>query len=148
MPNKVFLALIAGLLTTNAVWAGSQLETIRSNCVAINCAGTTVRGRIEGAEPFVIQIYAAEGECLRLDVSRQTHDLAMTLIGPSVIHGGAVADDRNPPTDLRPVIVYNLLETTGWYTVIVSLRDVEDVTARFTLEYGRYPGGNANCFES
>ena len=96
----------------------------------------------------MIQIYAVEGECLRLDVSNQTRDLAMALTGPSVIRGGAVADDRNPPTDRSPVIVYNLLEATGWYTVIVSQRDPANVTARFTLEYGRYPGGNANCFES
>jgi hypothetical protein len=71
----------------------------------------------------------------------------MTLTWPSVIAGGTIADDRGGG-DLRPLIVYNALEVTGWYTVIISLRDLANVTARFKLEYGRYPGGNRNCLEA
>jgi hypothetical protein len=146
MLKKSLLGIAAALVTTTAAWAGPQFESTRSTCTTINCAGMTIRGIIQGPEPFVVQIYARAGECLRLDVSTQTEDLAMTLTGPSVLVGGAIADDRDPPSDLRPLIVYNLLDATGWYTVIVSLRDTANVDARFTLEYGRYPGGNPNCF--
>ena len=145
MKTIAWSVFVSGLLVTNAAWAGALLETQPSSCTTTNCAGMTIRGIVQGREPFVVQIYAKAGECLRLDVSDQTEDLAMQLTGPSVLIGGAVADDRNGSADRRPLLVYNLLELTGWYTVQVSLRDVTDVNAKFRLEYGRYPGGNPNC---
>ncbi len=133
----------AAFAASNAAWAGAQLESTRSTCAPINCAGMTLRGIHQVNEPFMVQVFARAGECLRLDVSTQTADLAMVIIAPSV-NFGQVSDDRDVG-DTRPLLALDVLPWTGWYTVLVSPFDVDQTTARFTLEYGRYPGGNANC---
>jgi hypothetical protein len=133
----------AAIAASQAAWAGSQLESTRSTCAPINCAGMTLRGIHQVNEPFVIQVFAREGECLRLDVSTQTEDLAMLIVAPS-INFGQVSDDRDAG-DTRPLLALDVLPWTGWYTVAISPYDVGQTTARFTLEYGRYPGGNPNC---
>ncbi len=145
MTRKLWPALVTGLLTSVTAWAGTQLDSTRSACTAINCAGQTIRGTVQGNEPFVAQVYAAATDCLRLDVSQQSQDLIMHMIGPFRFAPGTMVDDRGGG-DLRPVIVYDQLGMAGWYTVIISLRDQANLNARFTLEYGRYTPGNPNCF--
>lgn len=145
MSKKPGLAIVSTLLATSAAWAGPQFEAQLSACSGINCAGTTMRGVHQKDEPFVIQIFGKEGECLRLDVSSQTQDMAMVVISPSV-WDGAISDDRDfDGGDTRPLLVFDPLPWTGWYTVIVSHFDHVPLLGRFTLEYGRYPTGNANC---
>jgi hypothetical protein len=145
MSNKSRLAIVSTLWLTTAAWAGPQFEAQLSACSGINCAGTTMRGVHQRDEPFIIQIFGKAGECLRLDVSSQTQDMAMAIISPSV-WDGAISDDRNfDGGDTRPLLFFDPLPWTGWYTVIVSHFDHAPVTGRFTLEYGRYPTGNANC---
>src|SRR5262245_43101271 len=145
MKSLVWLGLAAALLATTAARAGAQLETTRSTCTVSNCAGMTIRGVVQGNEPFVVQVYAREGECLRLDVSEQTEDLSMHFFGPFFQSAASSGDDR--PGDTRPFLAYGGLPHTGWYTVIVQLRDPANVDARFKLEYGRYNNGNVNCDE-
>jgi hypothetical protein len=109
----------------------------------INCSGMTLRGIHQNSEPFIIQVYARAGECLRLDVSEQTADLVMAVLAPSV-NFGAVVDDRDVG-DFRPLVFVDPVPQTGWYTVAISYFDYDTVVARFELEYGRYPTGNENC---
>jgi hypothetical protein len=135
--------LIAGMSLAASAAAGPQLESVVSGCGTLNCSGMTIRGIHQAREPFVVQIYARAGECLRLDVSDQTDDLAMFVLGPTVDIGGS-NDDRDG-TDLRPLIVQDPMPATGWYTVVISIFETVATTARFELEYGRYLTGNINC---
>jgi hypothetical protein len=143
MLNRIGLAVATALLTTTAAWAGPQFESVRATCGVINCSGMTLRGIHQNSEPFIIQVYARAGECLRLDVSEQTADLVMAVLAPSV-NFGAVVDDRDVG-DFRPLVFVDPVPQTGWYTVAISYWEYDTVVARFELEYGRYPGGNENC---
>ena len=146
MLNRIGLAIVTALITANVAWAGSQLESTRSACGVLNCAGTTFRGIYQATEPFVVQVFAREGECLRLDIDEQTEDMAMVVMSPSV-WDAFISDDRDfDGGDTRPLIGWDLIPWTGWYTVIVSYFDHDPrLVGRFNLNYGRYPGGNVNC---
>lgn len=145
MKNKAGVAVIPVLLATTTAWAGPQFEAQLSRCTGTNCAGTTMRGIHQKDEPFVIQVFGKAGECLRLDVSSQTEDMAMVLISPSV-WDGIISDDRDfDGGDVRPLITVDPVPWTGWYTVMVSYYDHLSIDGRFVLEYGRYPTGSPNC---
>jgi hypothetical protein len=144
MLNKIGVAVGTALISVSSAWAGPQLESPKSNCLGTNCSGMTIRGIHYDNNPFIVQVYARANECLRLDVSSQTEDMAMLLATPSV-NFGMVSDDREFPGDLRPLIVMDPVPITGWYTVSVSYFELEDIDGRFTLEYGRYGSGNPNC---
>ncbi len=145
MFNNIGLVVVGAFMAASAAWAGPQLESLKSNCTKINCSGQTIRGIHVDNNPFIIQVYARVNECLRLDVSSQTQDMAMLLVTPSV-NFGAVVDDRDfDGGDLRPLIVVDPVPISGWYTVSVSYFDLVDQDGRFTLDYGRYPTGNPNC---
>ena len=81
---------------------------------------------------------------MRLDVSSQTEDTELLLIAPAVGDNG-YADDV---VGLRPVFGLDPVTRTGWWTVAISYVTFDDRIARFTLEYGRYPGGNLNCSQA
>ena len=145
MTRRIALTLTGALLGAQAAWAGSVLEDVLNACSTINCAATTVRGVHQAREPFVIQLFAAEGECLRLDVTEQSQDLAMLISSPSVNLAG-INDDRDFNNgDFRPLITIDPVPATGWYTVVVSHFDLVATVGKFTLKYGRYATGNANC---
>jgi hypothetical protein len=145
MSRRLAIAIMGGCLVSNIAWAGPQLEDTVSNCMGINCGAISLRGVHQPNEPFLIQVFAAEGECLRLDVVSQTQDTAMLLVTPSV-NFGAVVDDRDfAGGDTRPLIVIDPVPTTGWYTVSVSFFDWGPTLAKFVLKYGRYGTGNPNC---
>jgi hypothetical protein len=133
------------MLTANVAWAGPVLEDAVNACTGINCAAMSIRGVHLAREPFLVQVYAAEGECLRLDVDVQSQDMALLLAGPTVNLAG-VNDDRDfDGGDYRPLLVVDPVPATGWYTVVISYFDVGATVGKFTLKYGRYPGGNPNC---
>ena len=145
MRNKIGTAIVGAAMSANAAWAGSVLEDTVSACTAINCLAMSIRGVHQVNEPFVAQVFAKEGECLRLDVDSQTQDLALLVSSPSVNLAG-INDDRDfEGDDFRPLIVIDPVPATGWYTVAVSYFDFGPVVGKFILMYGRYPGGNANC---
>ena len=143
MFNKSWLVIAGALLTVNVAWAGSQLEDSLNACTTVNCGSMLIRGVHQANEPFIMQIFAAQGDCLRLDVDTQTQDMAMIVLAPSInVFGGN--DDRDG-ADLRPLFFENSIPWTGWYTVAVSYFDLDNRTAKFTLRYGRYNSGNINC---
>ncbi len=144
MRSKLAMAVVGSCVAASAAWAGSQLEDTVSNCTGINCAAMAIRGVHQTNEPFVIQVFAAEGECLRLDVDSQTQDLALALVSPSA---NAIAgnDDREEGVDTRPLFFQDEMPATGWYTVVISYWDWAPTQAKFILKYGRYPAGNPNC---
>jgi len=145
MYGKMGTAILGGVLLAGAASAGAVFEDTVSTCTADNCAAITLRGVAQPNEPFVVQVYAAEGECLRLDVDSQTQDTALGLLGPSVFWG-FIFDDRDfDGGDFRPLAVVDPVPWSGWYTVAISYFDFDNRLSKFTLKYGRYPGGNANC---
>jgi hypothetical protein len=145
MSNKIGVAVVGAMLTANVAWAGSVLEDTVSACTVINCGAMSIRGVHQANEPFVVQVFAAEGECLRLDVDSQTQDMAMLISSPSVNLAG-VNDDRDfDGGDFRPLIFIDPVPATGWYTIAVSYFDLGPLVGKFILKYGRYPGGNLNC---
>ena len=147
MSNKLGWIVGFTFLTTTSAWAGAHYESALSSCTSINCAGMTIRGIQQENEPFIIQVFAREGECMRLDVSTQTEDTALLIVSTAVFDN-LVIDDRDPPADLRPVLGLDPVPQTGWYTVAISYFDYSDLFTRFTLEYGRYDGGNPNCSQA
>jgi hypothetical protein len=143
MTSKLAVAVVGSCLTASAAWAGSQLEDTVSNCSTINCGAMILRGVHQTNEPFVVQVFSAEGECLRLDVDSQTQDMAMTIVAPAASDGVTV-DDRDD-ADLRPLFFQDGMPGTGWYTVVIGYFDYAPTQGKFILKYGRYAAGNANC---
>jgi hypothetical protein len=145
MSTRIGVALYVGCLTTGVAWGGTQLEDTVSNCTPINCGAQTIRAVHQTNEPFVIQVFAGEGECLRLDVDSQTQDTVLLLASPSVL-AHDYDDDRDLENDdFRPLYLLDPVPATGWWTVAVSYWDWAPTVAKFVLKYGRYPSGNPNC---
>lgn len=144
MSSKICFGIPVALLAATAAWAGSQIDSRVSECTGTNCAGETIRVTHQAAEPFVSQLFARAGECLRLDVTQQTGDTAIFVVAP-VAGQGASNSDRDPGVDLRPLLLLDDLPWTGWYTVVIGFQGVGNRVVRAKLDYGRYPGGNANC---
>ena len=69
MFTRSCLGIVIVVLTASVAWAGSQIESRVSSCDTTNCSGETIRGTHQAAEPFVTQIFARAGECLRLDLA-------------------------------------------------------------------------------
>jgi hypothetical protein len=142
---KASLVIGGALIASGAAWAGSQIESRISTCGSINCAGESIRGTHELTEPFVTQIFARAGECLRLDVTQESADTALRVVGPSV--NFTAGNNNREAGDTRPLLRLDDLASTGWYTVLVSLQGAGNTVVRFRLDYGRYQGGNVNCTE-
>jgi hypothetical protein len=143
MKSKLAIVVVGSCLTASAAWAGSQLEDTVSNCTGINCGAMSIRGVHQTNEPFVIQVFSAEGECLRLDVDTQTQDSALIVLSPSVLSAGG--NDDRAEDDTRPLFFQDGMPATGWYTVAISYWDWAPTQVKFILKYGRYPAGNPNC---
>jgi hypothetical protein len=140
--------IAAALISTSPARAGSIVEAFAATCAGINCAGLTIRGVHQRTEPFLLQVFASEGECLRLDIDGQSDDTTMLLATPSV-NFGVVNDDRDfDGGDFRPLITVDPVPWSGWYTVAVSYFDLDNRRVKFNLKYGRYPSGNPNCAQA
>jgi hypothetical protein len=88
-------------------------------------------------------LFAKTNNCLRLDVEVETEDLEMVVVAPD----GTVFrnDDRNAPTDRRPLVKIATPPNNGWYTVHIASYNGFVIDTNFTLRYGRYVTGNPNC---
>jgi hypothetical protein len=146
MSSKFMWVALAAALATTVAWAGAMYEAPVSACGTINCSGMTIRGVQQTNDPFSIQVFARQGECLRLDVNTQTQDMALLWVPPSVWYS-EIWDDRGAG-DVRPLFVRDPVPWTGWYTIVIAYYEFSDLSGKFTLEYGRYPSGNVNCQEA
>jgi hypothetical protein len=144
MIRKIVVAITLALVAMNMAWAGSQVEDVLNSCTTINCKSMKIRGAVQPREPFVIQIFAKETDCLRIDVVGQTKDMVATIAAPSVVFG-AISDDRSAE-DTRPLILLDPAGFTGWLTLAVSDFDGFQ-SGKFDMRYGRYNSGNPNCQE-
>lgn len=154
MLTKHYLAACAALSLYASILTAAEATEIfdtRNNCTGQNCGSILLNGTISGTGaindpsliPWTIQVFARQGECLRLDVIREQVDLVMGVIAP----GGAYFfnDDKGgAPCPVCPRVVIGDTPTSGWYTVHVSNFFGQEGSV-FTLRYGLYNRGNPNC---
>jgi hypothetical protein len=138
-------AAVAAVLLLGPAGASaySQLIDVRDSCTDINCGAMKIRGMSQTDEPFVIQVYADFGECLRIDVTKQGKDAELLVINPN-INVSMYNDDRDAADD-RPLVVIDPVEYTGWHSILVGYWEASRKPTKFFLKYGRYDSGNPNC---
>ncbi len=146
MKRFVMTCLFAALvLLPMTALAGSLMYDPFNTCTSTNCSSQSIHGTYHSdaagdRDPFILQIYSGGGECVRLDVTAETHDLEMVLISPT----GIIWRNDDFLGDPRPLIEA-ITDINGWYTLQVSHWNGANVIADFTLRYGRYNSGNPNC---
>jgi hypothetical protein len=146
----MMLALIAGLsLTTGAAWAGPRLTDFFSTCTTLGCSsinftGTYGHDQFSNADPFVVQVFTAGNECVRVELLSQGTDLEATLTCPS---GRTWQNDDKGGAScpLCPLIKAVTPSPRGWCTLTISSFTGEGSPTDFTARYGRYPSTNINC---
>lgn len=148
------LALIGStLFVCSSASAGSTMWVPPGACNTLNCASmrlnanVTSSASLNGMEPFVVQLMASPSHCTRFDVTSQTTDMEMVVVGPD---GTVWRNDDRAAGDVRPrVVIPANTGRTGWYTVQISrYNGIPPVPGNHfdaVLEYGRYPAGNVNC---
>jgi hypothetical protein len=118
-----------------------------STCTGADCSSVQIGGTVTNPSnnnhPWVINTFAAAGECVRLRVLSQAADLEMTVVSPD----GSVF--RNDDGGLAPCALCSLVKfvapSRGWYTVQVSHFGGTPTYSDLQLAYGRYNGANPNC---
>jgi len=150
---KLAAALLAA--TAGMTWSTSphayQLEPAPLTCTTANCQSLILPARINGQNAtdgiipnvWVGQFAGRAGHCLRLDVTTQQGNLAMSVVGPQ----GSVYTNPNSNTGTCPTCprVVVAATTAGVYTVVVANQTGAAIDARFTLRVGAYPNANPNC---
>jgi hypothetical protein len=114
------------------------------NCGAV-AFGATVNGYLHSAQAWLIQVYAAAGECLRVEVTAQDTDLELRVVSPDASRTWFNDDSGLAPCPLCPLFSRDSVRDDGWYTVQIGEYGGASVQAGFTLAYGRYKAGNPNC---
>ena len=118
-----------------------------STCATINCSSLRIPGTVLSFAPSAgnwdINVFAAAGECVRLDVISQATDLEMVVVAPN---GTVFRNDDRVIGDLRPLVKIDRSPNNGWYTVHLAQFAGSAVNANLVLLYGRYNSGNINCF--
>jgi hypothetical protein len=149
-PFVILSAIAVLVLGPGSGSAGTEIfDDTPSTCTnEPNCDSLRIPGSVFSinghAKPWVVNIFADDGQCLRLDVISQDTDLRIVAVAPN----GQVFqnDDRDPPTDLRPLVTIDPAPRMGYYTVHIAHFDGEAVEADFVLLHGLYNSGNAaNC---
>lgn len=145
LSTALAIAAISGLTVPAA--ATEIFDSSVSTCTGADCSslqiGGTVTNPSNNNHPWVVNAFAAAGECVRLRVLSQASDLEMTVIGPD----GSMF--RNDDGGLAPCTLCSLVKfvapSRGWYTVQVSHFGGTPTYSDLQLAYGRYNGGNPNC---
>lgn len=143
-----FIALATLLLAP--VLGSSQtavFDDTFSTCTTINCSSLRIPGTVLSFAPSAgnwdINVFAAAGECVRLDVISQATDLEMVVVAPN---GSVFRNDDRVVGDLRPLVKIDRTPNNGWYTVHLAQFAGSAANANLVLLYGRYNSGNINCF--
>jgi hypothetical protein len=142
--------LLPGLLLPTWLWATPIFDPSTSTCTGINCSSVRVDGVVREAfgevHPWVIELFANPGQCLRVAVTAEGADLEAVVIAPN---GTVYRNDDGgvAACPLCPVVKVNPTPgpARGFYTVQIAHWLGNPVTANFTLLYGLYNAGNPNC---
>ena len=146
LPNRFYAT--AGLGLVAWVQAGAATNLVDSAVATsrkLDAGALTISGSLHdtngNSQPWTAQVYAQQGECLRLFVTSSNFDAMMVVISPD--HQAYRDDDSGGL--LRPLVEIGTAPAFGWYTVQVANYNAEPITADFTMKYGRYNNGNPNC---
>jgi hypothetical protein len=143
LATSVLAAL--GVFAVGQASATNMFNDNVSNTGVIDGASLTINGTLNdsnaNAQPWVAELYAGTGECLRLFVSSQAFDAKLTVISPN----GEIFRDDDSGGSLRPLVEINGAPVSGWYTVQVAGFSGLPQNGTFTLLYGRYLFDNPNC---
>jgi hypothetical protein len=147
-------SLAAAMLSSHGtVSAGTEIfdDTI-SSCTGLNCSSLRLPGTVltdgPSAKPWVAQLHAPFGRCVRLQVISQETDLEMVVTAPD---GSSVFwndDGFIDPVPFAPVVKIASAPKEGWYTVRLSEFVGMPVDKNFVLLYGVYAADNPNCADA
>ena len=144
MKSKSFLVpallLACGVASATNLFDPSVSSTSTLDGSSIELDGT-LHDTNGNPAPWVVEVYAGVGECVRLFVTTTAFDAKLTVVAPN----GAVYRDDDSGGSLRPLVRIANAPSTGWYTVQVAQFSGAPTNANFTLKYARYNGGNPNC---
>lgn len=154
-------ALYASALTALAMLSAEDsqasqfIDTTIVNCVTANCSSFQLGGVVTNfagtQHPWVAQVFALAGECLRLEGIFAPNDLALTVTGITRDVNGTIPGEQHGWFDddtaggLLPLIEIDPIPTSGFYTVSMFRWAGQAQDTQFVLLYGRYPSGNPNC---
>ena len=146
--TKVALAsAFIGFVPAASASAATTINDISTSTFGTaNCSSKSILGSIGNqsnafAFPWVIQVGAGTGECIRLETTlAAVGDLEIVAVSPS---GTLFRDDDGGAGDLSLVKIASA--EGGFYTVQISHFAGDAIDANFRLRYGRYSSGNANC---
>ena len=149
VPGGLTLLLAVCLLAGSGPAAATNMFDPRPlrNCTTVNCGSSIISGTVLQSSdfplPWVAQIGAGDGECLRIDVTEQGANLEAVLISPS---GQVWRNSSGVAGGQGPVLRINDIPQNGWFTLQLSHQDGLPVNADFTLAFGRYlTNTNVNC---
>jgi len=132
-------------LASHHAGAMNLFAPIVSNSGVIDGGSIELAGTIHdpalNARPWVGQLYAGIGECLRLEITTTSFDSEITVLSPN----GTVYRDDDGNGALRPLVKIANAPASGWYTVQVAQFNGFPVNQPFHMLYGRYLHGNINC---
>jgi hypothetical protein len=149
---KISNVLMTGTMlawAASAAWAGSYTsDGLTATCSAPDCSAAFIAGEAQRNEPWVWQVSATAGECLRVHVTTAATDLEMALVSsdPAKAAGGVnfVWANDNNGSDNKPLIKVDPVPVSGLYVVVVAAKGTT-ASSPFVLRYGRYQSGNSNC---
>ena len=120
MTVKTALASAIGLtlaLSAGSAWAGPKLVPLFGTTFRVNglVGDSSNVGADRNRDPFVVQLFSAGNECLRIAGVTQDADLEATLISPT----GRTWQNDDGNGLLRPLIKA-ITDVRGWYTFQMS----------------------------
>src|SRR4051812_25665905 len=143
--HRPLLASALVLGATTPALATQIFDFTNSKCTGTNCSSVQLGGTINAngavAGPWVAEIFASQGQCLRLDVTQENVNTEIVAVSPS---GLVFRNDDRSGADQRPLVGINGTER-GFYTVQVSTSAGDAVESDFVLAFGRYNLNNPNC---
>jgi hypothetical protein len=138
--------------------SAAELNTPRRTCTTADCQATIIAGRLNKSDrccgfdnkplPWVVQLYANKGECLRLHVTAQAPNTDTELVA---IAPGTQRAWRNDNSGIAACTTCPLLKIRtnvneeGWFLVQVNSNTGAPINGGFSLAYARYAATNPNC---
>ena len=141
MVAKSVLASALGLtmaLSAGSAWAGPKLVPLFNTTFRVN--GLVGDSSNQNRDPFVVQLFSAGNECLRIAGVSQGADLEATLTSPT----GRVWQDDDGNGLQRPLIKA-ITDVRGWYTFQVSHFSSSVVNVDFSVDLLRVASTNSLC---
>ena len=140
--------LVLGVaLMGGTAWATNMFGPLNT-CTGINCGARVIQGTVTQfgptAQPWVAEIFADPGRCMRLAVTTEGVDLETVVRAPN---GQVFRNDDGfiGGCGLCPVVKIANTPNNGWYTVSIGQFAGAAASANFTLAYSLYNLGNPNC---